>query len=192
MRQSAALSRALPAMLVAAAAAIACGPPKVRPAFFPDPDVPCPGGRTAWSLNVVDRRAERKAHEQVLDEVREGVEKSFPGCRWLSSGEAGAPAITIEIYRLSSVFDHGSWEAAANWGVSVTDEGGRRLLEFEANEEVSRPDYTGSNNEKESLSEAYQRALERTTKGLANLPKLISLRPPEETPPDATARSSDP
>jgi hypothetical protein len=40
------------------------------------------------------------------------------------------------------------------------------LTEFEADEEVSRPDYRGSNNAKESLREAFDRALRRTLAGL--------------------------
>jgi hypothetical protein len=177
------LRPALLAGLLAVAAATGCGPPKVRPVSFPDPEVPCPGGRVAWNLRVLDRRADREAGQQVVDEVREGIQTSFPGCRWSASEEAGAPAITIEIYRLSSVLEDESWEAAANWAVSVTDEDGRRLLDFEANEEVSRPNYRGSPNEKESLSEAYQRALERTAGGLRNLRASSTLRPPEETVP---------
>jgi len=172
--------------LLAAAAATAslawgCGPPTVRPVSFPDSEVPCPGGRSAWNLRILDRRAEREAQEQVLTEAREGIQKSFPGCRWSASDEPGIPTITIEIHRLASVLDVESWEAAADWSITATDEGGRRLLEFEANEEVSRPNYQGSNNEKESLSEAYQRALERTVKGLRTVPTIGTLRPPGET-----------
>jgi hypothetical protein len=178
----ASLFRALLAALAVMSAASGCGPPKVRPVFYPDLEVPCPGGRTAWNLKILDRRAEREAHEQVVTEVREGVQKSFPGCRWSVSDEPGIPTITVEINRLASVFDGVSWEAAADWSISATDEEGRRLLEFESNEEVSRPNYQGSNNEKESLSEAYQRALERTGTGLRTVPTIGALRPLPETP----------
>ena len=61
------------------------------------------------------------------------------------------------------------------------DAGGRTLTEFQANEEVSRPNYRGSDNEKESLSEAYQKALERTVKGLTALPANGAIRLPART-----------
>jgi hypothetical protein len=173
-------------------AATACGPPKVRQAFFPDSAVPCPGGRLAWTLRIADRRAEQEAHEQVVAEIREGIEKSFPGCRWSGSEPSGGAAITIEIYRFSSSFDGGYWNATANWGISVTDEGGRRLLEFEANEEASRPNYSGSSNEKEILSQVYQRALERTVRGLRTLPSSSTLRPPWGTTPPASQSHGNP
>jgi hypothetical protein len=176
----------LAGLLVAAAAATACGPPKVRQTFFPDSAVPCPGGRLEWTLRIVDRRAEQEAHEQVVKEIRDGIEKSFPGCRWSPPEDSGGPAIAIEIYRFSSGFDGGYWNAAADWGISVTDEGGHRLLEFEANEEASRPNYSGSPNEKEVLSQVYERALERTVRGLRTLPVASTVRPPWETaPPEA-------
>ena len=47
---------------------------------------------------------------------------------------------------------------------------GRTLTEFEANEEVSRPNYRGSDNEKESLTRGLPKALERTVKGLRAVP----------------------
>ncbi|HEY1435821.1 MAG TPA: hypothetical protein VGG65_10615, partial [Thermoanaerobaculia bacterium] len=60
----------------------------------------------------------------------------------------------------------------------------------QANEEVSRPNYRGSDNEKESLTEAYQKALERTVKGLRALPKIGAFRPPAGTP-DPSAAPED-
>jgi hypothetical protein len=113
--------------------------------------------------------------------VRDAIQKSFPGCRWSASPDADAGTITIEIHRFASVRDAGSWEAAVEWTVSARDAGGRTLTQFEANEEVSRPNYQGSDNEKESLSEAFRRALERTTRGLSAMSASGRLRPPEGT-----------
>jgi hypothetical protein len=65
--------------------------------------------------------------------------------------------------------------------VRATNAGGRTLTEFQATEETSRPNYRGSNNEKESLSEVYQKALERTVKGLRALPAIGAVRLPRGT-----------
>jgi len=169
--------------LVAAVAAFAaaCGPPAVRPTNYADAQIACPGGRTAWNLDVVDQRADREASEKMIAAVRDGIEKSFPGCRWTTGPAPGAETVTIEIHRFASHLDQTSWEAAAEWTVRAENAGGRTLTEFQANEEVSRPNYRGSDNEKESLTEAYQKALKRTVTGLQALPAIGAFRLPPRT-----------
>lgn len=171
--------------------AAACGPPSVRPANYADPEVPCPGGRPDWDLQVLDRRADREGEEKVVAAIRDGIQKSFPGCHWTADGKPGRASITIEVHRFASRLEEGSWEAAADWTASVRDAGGRTLTEFEANEEVSRPNYRGSNNEKESLSEAFHRALERTVKGLKGVSAIGAIRPRPGTPSRALATTAE-
>jgi hypothetical protein len=171
--------------LTAAVAAIcaACGPPSVRPATYADPSVACPGGRSAWVLEISDQRADRVASDRTTASIRDGIQKSFPGCRWTPAGTAGAETISIEIHRFSShLEEYTSWEAAVEWSVRVVGANGSTLTEFQANEEVSRPNYRGTDNEKESLTEAYQKALQRTIKGLAALPSSGAERLPAGTP----------
>ena len=80
------------------------------------------------------------------------------------------------MHRFASVHDGEAWEAAVEWSVRATDAAGRKLTEFEANEEVSRLNYRGSDNEKESLTQAFQASLERTIKGLRALPSVTGSR----------------
>ncbi len=157
--------RTAPLLVLCAILGYGCGPPTVRPATYTDPDVPCPGGRSAWSLEILDRRADREGEAKMISAIREGIQKSFPGCRWLTAGPR-QDTITIEVHRFASRQDEGSWDAAAEWTVSVQSAEGRTLTQFQANEEVSRPNYRGSDNEKESLSQAFHQALQRTIKGL--------------------------
>jgi len=178
--------RAGAAVLAAACTAIlasACGPASVRPATYADPSVSCPGGRSSWNLDIVDQRADREASDKVVAAVRDGVQKSFPGCRWTVGPGKGAETVTIEVHRFASrLEEYTSWEAAVEWTVRAENADGRTLTEFQANEEVSRPNYRGSDNEKESLTEAYQKALQRTVKGLAALPATGAVRLPARTP----------
>ncbi|MGE5414377.1 MAG: hypothetical protein ACM3NW_09400 [Syntrophomonadaceae bacterium] len=165
----------------------ACGPPDVRPVSYADPDVACPGGRTAWNLEIVDQRVDREGSDKTVAAVRDGLQKSFPGCRWTSGPSGGTDSILIEIHRFASRYESdpgggGGWEARVDWTVRATNAGGRTLTEFQADEQVSRPNYRGSNNEKESLSEAYQKAMERTILGLRSLPAIGAVRPPAGTP----------
>jgi hypothetical protein len=157
-----------------AALGVACGPATVRPTSYADPDVTCPAGRSAWSIEIKDERAEPQGSEKMVAAIRDGIQKSFPGCRW--STAPGADTITIEIHRFASTLDYqyASWEAAVEWTVRATDAGGRTLTEFQADETLSRPNYRGSDNEKESLTEVYQKALSRTVKGLQALPAGMS------------------
>jgi hypothetical protein len=165
-----------------AGAAAACGPPAVRPATYADPEILCPGGRSTWGLDILDRRAEREGSQKTVAEIRDGIQRSFPGCAWKTGPVPGSDTIVIEIHRFRSRLEEGSWEAAVEWTVRAQNAGGRTLTEFQANEEVSRPNYRGSDNEKESLSEAYQKALERTVKGLRALPAIGAFRPRPGTP----------
>ncbi len=165
-----------PIALVFAALAASCGPATVRPASYSDPATPCPGGQTRWNLEILDQRAERDATEKMTAAIRNGIQSSFTGCQWSASPQAGVGTISIEVHRFASVRDVESWEAAVEWSVRATSAAGRTLTEFEANEEVSRLNYRGSDNEKESLTQAFQASLERTIKGLRALPSLSGSR----------------
>jgi hypothetical protein len=112
--------------------------------------------------------------------VRDGVQKSFPGCRW-GTTDADSGSIAIEVHRFASHLDSGYWEAAVEWTVTARNEGGHVLTQFEVNEEVTRPNYQGSDNEKESLSEAFGKAIERTSKGLSAMSISEIIRHPEGT-----------
>jgi len=179
------MARTTPLLGLALLLAVGCGPPAVRPTTYPDPEVPCPGGRTAWALEVLDRRADREGAAKMTAAIQDGIEKSFPGCRWLAAGP-GQDTITIEVHRFASREDQGSWDAAAEWSVSVQNAAGRTLLDFQANQEVSRPNYRGSNNEKESLSEAFHRALQRTVKGLQTMSRTGARSSPREDAPQGS------
>jgi len=170
--------------LLAASLAAGCGPATVRPVSFPDPDIGCPAGRLTWALQIEDQRALREAEARMTQSVREAVQKSFPGCRWDSSRDPDAGTITIEVHRFASRLDAGSWEAAVEWTVTARDASGHTLTQFEANEEVSRPNYQGSDNEKESLSEAFRKAIERTALGLRAVSVSEIFRLPQGTLPD--------
>jgi hypothetical protein len=65
--------------------------------------------------------------------------------------------------------------------VTARDVSGHTITEFEVNEEVTRPNYQGSDNEKESLSEAFGKAIERTSKGLSAMSISENFRHREET-----------
>ena len=175
------MRRAALATLLAISLTVACGPASVRPVSFPNPDVSCPGGRLGWKLEIEDQRAIRDAQPRTVASVRDAVQKSFPGCHWSEPQDPDAGTIRIEIHRFASVFDAGTWEAAVEWTVTVRDARGHILTEFEANEEVGRPNYQGSDNEKEALSEAFRKAIERTARGLTAMSASGSLRHPEGT-----------
>jgi hypothetical protein len=144
----------------------ACGSTGLSPAAYPDSTVPCPAGFGAWKLEVLDRRVRREGSEGVQSLVSESIRKSFPGCQWNTEASEKAARIAIEIHRFASTQEGNTWEAAADWSVVASDPAGRTLTEFEANEEVSRPNYRGSNNAKESLHEAFDRAMRKTLAGL--------------------------
>ena len=156
----------------------ACGPAPIQPISFPDPDVSCPAGLISWKLDVVDSRAEPEASEKMIGRIREGVQGSFAGCKWVRDA-TDVPTITITVYRLGVSEYNRYQEAAAEWHVSATNPSGSTLTEFDANEEESRPAYSGA--DAEALNEAYRKALQRTIKGLAAMQRLGSARPPEGT-----------
>ena len=177
-----------PALVLTLLSAAACGPATVRPTSYPDPEVPCPGGRTTWSLQIIDHRAELTASDRMVHDVRDAIEKSFPGCKWTTA--EGGDTITIEIIRLASRFSDGGWDAAAEWTVTVRSAQGGTLTEFEANEEASSPNYAGRDNEKETLSDAFRKAVERTAKGLRGVSAAENARPRQETPADSKATAA--
>ena len=177
---------ALLAVCVVAIVSAACGPAPVRPVTYPDPDVSCPGGLISWRLDIVDQRAEVEKGDKVIASLREGIQGSFPGCRWSTSpadkdarGASEEPTITITVFRLG-VSEHDRYQyAAAEWNVTAKSGTGSTLTQFDANEEDSRPAY--SNADEEALNEAFRRALQRTTKGLAQMQRFGSIRPLEGT-----------
>ncbi len=63
---------------------------------------------------------------------------------------------------------------------------GSTLTSFDADEQDSRPAYSGA--DEEALNEAFRKALQRTVRGLAALQQHGSTRPPEGTFP---ARRAD-
>jgi hypothetical protein len=180
------MRRILIGLLLAAGAASGCGPASVRPVSFPDPEVACPGGHVTWGLQIEDQRVKRDAETRMVAAVKDAVQRSFPGCRW-DATDPDAGTIAIEVHRFASILDSGYWEAAVEWSVSARNASGSVLTEFEVNEEVTRPNYQGSDNEKESLSEAFRKGIERTTRGLTALSISDGFRPPEGT---LAARSS--
>jgi hypothetical protein len=115
---------------------------------------------------VLDRRASRESSEGVISLVADSIRRSFPGCRWDAEAGQNAGLIRIEIHRFATRPAGNTWDAAAEWTVTASDTAGATLTEFEADEEVSRPNYRGSNNAKESLREAFDRAIRRTLAGL--------------------------
>jgi hypothetical protein len=147
------------------------------PVSYPDPNVACPGGRPGWKLEVVDRRARREGSEDVVALVGESIRRSFPGCRWDAAAPEDAGRVLVEIHRFATIQEGNTWEAAAEWTVVASDGSGRTLTEFETREEVSRPNYRGSNNARESLRLAFDSAIRRTLTGLRVLSVAVSLSP---------------
>ncbi len=156
-----------------------CGPPKVRPVSFPDPDVPCPAGLLSWNLEILDQRAEPAASEKMIAAVRDGVEKSFPGCRW-SVAASDMPTITIAVNRFAAVFNDRYYDGVVEWSVTARSASGLTITEFDASEQETRPGYSGA--DAETLNEAFRKALQRTVQGLSQIPRIGSTRLPEGTP----------
>ena len=172
-------------LALAVLAAAGCGPPRVRPISFPNPDVPCPAGLLSWNLEILDQRAEAEASEKMIAALRDGVEKSFPGCRWSAAG-ADSPTITIAVHRFAAVFNDRYYDGYADWTVTARTASGRTITEFEATEQETRPAYSGA--DEESLNEAFRKALQRTVKGLSQIPRIGSIRPRQGTPALAARR----
>jgi hypothetical protein len=137
-----------------------------KPVTAQDSDVPCPGGSLIWNLEIQDQRAERLESERLVGLLRDSLSHSFPGCQWTTSARRDAPTIAIEIHSFAAPFDGAIYDAAAEWTVSARDASGRTLTEFQADARVSRPNYRGSNNEKEALRAAFEQAVNRTLAGL--------------------------
>jgi hypothetical protein len=154
--------------------AASCGPPKIQPVGANDPEAGCPGGKTTWSLEVLDRRAdrEREASERVVALVRDSITKSLPACTFSAPGTEGVPSISIEINRFSAPFEEGAWEGRADFNVLARNAAGGTLTDFDATSEVSRPNYQGSNNEKEALKQVLAEALKKTLAGLSAVPPI--------------------
>jgi hypothetical protein len=170
------MKRPLFALAFLAACAGACGPTGpggLTPISAPDAEAGCIAGRTAWKLEVLDRRAQRRESEKVTALVANSIRRSFPACRW-DGAPADAPTITIELNTFSSTFSSGdsTWDAAAVWTVSAREASGQPLTEFECDASASRPNYRDSNNEKEVLNKVFEEALKRALTGLRAIPRL--------------------
>lgn len=176
-------------LVVLAFVTTACGSTAgLRPVSYPDPTVACPAGRPGWKLDVQDRRARREGSDDVVTLVGESIRRSFPGCRWDAAASADSGRVLVEIHRFSTIQDGNSWEAAAEWTVVASDPSGRTLTEFEAREEVSRPNYRGSNNARESLRLAFDQAIRRTLTGLRVLSIAVNVSPPGDGGASGTPR----
>jgi hypothetical protein len=167
-------------ILLLAGAGLGCaGAAGWKTVSYPDPQVSCPGGRAAWNLQILDRRANRSDEERAVSILRESLADSFPGCQWAADGNPAR--IQVEIHRFATAQRGNFWEARAGWTVLATDSDGRKLTEFEVDEEVSRPNYRGSNNARESLREAFDRALRRTLEGLRSISLAGNRCPPQRS-----------
>lgn len=156
----------LAALLLTGAGLSACGPPTLKPIAAVDPESACPGKWNAWSIEVLDRRVDPEGSEKVVALVRDSIERSFPGCTWSDRSDPSRPSISIEIHRFRAPFEDGSWNGVADWSVWVRDPAGRTLTQFDAEHDIARPNYQGSNNEKEALQEVFHEALRRTVTGI--------------------------
>jgi hypothetical protein len=159
-------SKALAVLVVLTVGCSSGGGSGLSPVSYPDPAAPCPAGRTGWTLEVLDRRATREGSEGVVTLISESIRQSFPGCRWETEAAPDLGVIRVEVHRFQSIPSGSTWDAAAEWTVTASDPAGATLTEFQADEEVERPNYRGSNNEKESLREVLDRAMRRTLAGL--------------------------
>jgi hypothetical protein len=176
MRGRALLS--LVTLVALAALTAACGSTAgLRPVSYPDPTVACPAGRPGCKLDVQDRRARREGSDDVVTLVGESIRRSFPGCRWDAAAPADSGRLLVEIHRFTTIQEGNSWEAAAEWTIVASDASGRTLTEFDAREEVSRPNYRGSNNARESLRLAFDQAIRRTLAGLRALSVAVNVSP---------------
>ena len=176
------------ALLVLALAVVTAGCAStagLTPVSYPDPSVGCPAGRAGWKLDVQDRRADRESSEGVVGLITESIRRSFPGCRWDADAPPDSGRVLIEVHRFSTMQDGNAWEAAAEWTVLASDASGRTLSEFETREEVSRPNYRGSNNAKESLRLVFDSAIRRTLTGLRVLTVAVKPSPGEDTQPES-------
>ena len=70
------------------------------------------GGR-AREIQVVVDVEKLNSYGLTVDQVRDAIQKSFPGCKWTSDADARSDTILIEIHRLASHYSEGGWDAAA-------------------------------------------------------------------------------
>ena len=179
-------------LVVLAVVTTACGSTAgITPVSYPDPTVACPAGRPGWKLDVQDRRARRDGSDDVVALVGESIRRSFPGCRWDAAAPGDSGRVLVEIHRFGTIQEGNSWEAAAEWTVVASDASGRTLTEFDAREEVSRPNYRGSNNARESLRLAFDQAIRRTLTGLRVLTVAVTTSPGEDTAPTTRRSEAD-
>jgi len=179
-------------LVVLAVVTAACGSTAgITPVSYPDPTVACPAGRPGWKLDVQDRRARRDGSDDVVALVGESIRRSFPGCRWDAAAPGDSGRVLVEIHRFGTIQEGNSWEAAAEWTVVASDASGRTLTEFDAREEVSRPNYRGSNNARESLRLAFDQAIRRTLTGLRVLTVAVTTSPGEDTAPTTRRSEAD-
>jgi hypothetical protein len=152
-------------------AALSCGPASqgLKPIMVQDSGVPCPGGQLVWNLAISDQRARTSDSDHLQALLRESLAKSLPGCQWPNPASSDAPTIVIEVHRFGADFDGAIWDAGAEWSVLVRDRSGRMLTEFQADARTSRPNYRGSDNEREALRAAFEEAITRTVTGLRNV-----------------------
>lgn len=102
--------------------------------------------------------------------IRDSLSRSFPGCRW--EDDPSTPVIHIEVHRFGAAIQGNVWDAAAEWSVLAQSTRGQTLKEFQAEAEVSRPNYRGSNNELEALKQVFDQAMRRTLAGLQGMSLL--------------------
>ena len=154
-------------------AAVSCAPATsgLKPFGASEAETACPGGRRTWNLAIMDLRADRKDTDRVLGLLRDSLSRSFPGCQW-GRDSADMPTISIEVHRLAADFDGTTYDAEAVWTVSARTASGKALTQFDAESSVERPNYRGSNNEREALREAFEQAMKRTAAGLRNLAEV--------------------
>jgi len=138
----------------------------VAPVVEADAEAGCPGGSPEWRLQIVDQRADKKPVTNIDGPIRDSIVRSLPGCRWSSSSTA--PEITIEVHRLHVALED-MWEAGAEWSVIVRDRSGSTVTEFQVDAHVSRPNYSGVDNEKASMQQGLEEAIRRTLAGLRSV-----------------------
>lgn len=158
-------------LLLLSAASCAPASSGLKPVGAAEAQNACPGGRLTWNVAITDLRAERKDTDRVNSLIRDSLSKSFPACQW-SKEAAGIPTISIEVNELSAEFNDGMYDGRAVWTVRALSASGQTLTEFEAESDVPRPNYRGSNNEREALKAAFEQSLARTATGLRNLPEV--------------------
>lgn len=166
------LAAILAAGCALALAFAACGPPKIAPVSAAAAETTCPGGATAWALEILDRRADREGSEQTVALLKDSIVKSFPSCSWREPGAPGLPSLLIEINRFAAPYQEGMWEGAAEWSVLARNAAGQTLTDFEAISESSQPNYQGVNNEKQVLGRVFGEAFAKTVAGLRAVPPL--------------------